>query len=100
MIRSFRCPYTQAIHEGLGSRNFRGLEEPARKRLRWLDAATSLTDLGAIRGNRLQALKWDRAGQHSIRINDRRRICFTWHDGNPHDVEIVDYPCEEDHGTA
>jgi proteic killer suppression protein len=100
MIRSFRCRETKAIHEGFGGRKFRGIEQQARKRLRWLEAAPSLTDLGAIRGNRLEALKRDRAGRHSIRINDRRRICFTWHDGNPHDVEIVDYPCEEDHGTA
>jgi proteic killer suppression protein len=55
------------------------------------NAATSLTDLGAIRGNRLEALKGDRAGEHSIRINDRWRICFTWRDGNAHEVEIVDY---------
>ena len=56
-----------------------------------LAAATSLTDLGAIRGNRLEALKRDRTGQHSIRINDRWRICFSWREGNAHDVEIVDY---------
>jgi len=91
MIRSFRCQETKAIHEGCGSRKFRGFEEQARKRLRWLDAATSLADLGAIRGNRLEALKGNRAGQHSIRINDRWRICFTWRDGNAHHVEIVDY---------
>ena len=74
MIRSFRCPETKAIHEGFGSRKFRGIEQQARKRLRWLEA-----------------LKRDRAGQHSIRINDRWRICFTWRDGNPHDVEMVYY---------
>jgi proteic killer suppression protein len=91
MIRSFRCQETQAIHDGFGSRKFCGIEEQARKRLRWLDAAMSLTDLGAIRGNRLEALKGNRAGQHSIRINDRWRICFFWRDGNAHDVEIVDY---------
>ena len=67
------------------------MEEQARKRLRWLDAATSLTDLGAIRGNRLEALKGGRARQHSIRINDRWRICFSWRGGNAHDVGIVDY---------
>lgn len=60
MIRSFRCLETEAIHRGLGSRRFRGIEEQARKRLRWLAAATSLTDLAAIRGNRLEALKGDR----------------------------------------
>jgi toxin HigB-1 len=91
MIRSFRCQETEAIHEGLGSRRFRGIEEQARKRLRWLDAATSLIDLGAIRGNRLEALQGNRPGQHSIRINDRWRICFSWHEGNAHEVEIVDY---------
>jgi toxin HigB-1 len=91
MIRSFRCSETKAVYEGFGSRKFRGIEEQARKRLRWLDAATSLTDLGAIRGNRLEALKGDRGGQHSIRINDRWRICFSWLDGSAHNVEIVDY---------
>jgi proteic killer suppression protein len=91
MICSFCCPETKAIHEGFGSRKFRGIEERARKRLRWLDAATSLADLGAIRGNRLEALKRDRTRQHSIRINDPWRICFTWRDGNAHEVEIVDY---------
>src|ERR1022692_4171404 len=87
MIRSFRCRETKAIYQGYGSRRFRGIEEQARKRLRWLAAATSLTDLGAIRGNRLETLKGDRTGQHSIRVNDRWRICFSWREGNPHDVE-------------
>ena len=91
MIRSFRCRETKAIYEGFGSRKFRGIEEQARKRLRWLEAAPSLTDLGAIRGNRLEALKRDRAGQHSIRINDRWRICFQWIGTDAHNVEIVDY---------
>jgi proteic killer suppression protein len=59
--------------------------------LRWLDAATSLGDLAAIRGNRLEALKGARRGQHSIRINDQWRICFVWRDGNAYDVEMVDY---------
>jgi toxin HigB-1 len=91
MVRSFRCGETKAIHDGFGSRKFRGIEEQARKRLRWLDAATSLADLGAIRGNQLEALKGDRYGQHSVRINDRWRVCFSWHEGNAYDVEIVDY---------
>ncbi|MGJ5815612.1 type II toxin-antitoxin system RelE/ParE family toxin [Paludibaculum fermentans] len=91
MIRSFRCAEAKTIHEGFGSRMFRGIELQARKRLRWLDAATSLADLGAIRGNHLEALKGDRLGQYSIRINERWRICFVWRDGNAHDVEIVDY---------
>ena len=91
MIRSFRCQETKAIHAGFSSRRFSGIDEQARKRLRWLDAATSLTDLAAIRGNRLEPLQGDRTGQHSIRINDRWRICFSWSDGNAYDVEIVDY---------
>jgi proteic killer suppression protein len=91
MIRSFRCQETQAIHEGYSSRRFRWIEDQARKRLRWLDAATSLTDLAAIRGNRLEALKGSRTGQHSIRIDDPWRICFSWREGSAHDVEIVDY---------
>jgi proteic killer suppression protein len=91
MIRSFRCPDTAEIHEAFGNRKFRAIEAQARKRLRWLDAATSLADLGAIRGNRLEPLKGDRAGLHSIRINDQWRICFLWRDGNAEDVEIVDY---------
>ena len=91
MIGSFRCPEAQAIHEGFASRQFRAIQDQARKRLRWLEAATSLTDLGAIRGNRLEALKGDRDGQHSIRVNDRWRICFTWREGHAYDVEIVDY---------
>ncbi|MGA2433743.1 MAG: type II toxin-antitoxin system RelE/ParE family toxin [Bryobacteraceae bacterium] len=71
MIRSFRYQETRAIHEGFGSRKYCGIEQQARKRLRWLDAATSLADLAAIRGNRLETMKGDRAGQYSIRINDR-----------------------------
>lgn len=91
MIRSFRGEETRTIHEGFASRRFRGIQDQARKRLRWLDAATCLADLGAIRGNRLEALKGNRDGQHSIRINDRWRICFSWREGNAYDVEIVDY---------
>ena len=91
MIRSFRCEETRALHDGYGSRKFRGIEDQARKRLRWLDSATSLTDLGAIRGNRLEALKGKRAGTYSIRINDQWRVCFTWREGNAYDVGIVDY---------
>jgi len=91
MIRSFRCQETRAVHERVGSRRFRKIEEQARKRLRWLDAATSLTDLGAIRSNRLEALKGDREGQYSVQVNDSWRICFCRRDGNAYDVEIVDY---------
>ena len=91
MIKSFRCTETRFLHEGFGSRKFPGIERAAQKRLRWLDAATGLDDLAAIRGNRLEALKGDRIGQHSVRINEQWRICFRWRDGHAHDVEIVDY---------
>ena len=91
VILFFRCAETKALHEGFSSRRFRGIETPARTRLARLHAATSLHDLAQIRGNRLEALKGDRAGQHSIRINDQWRICFTWRDGNAYGVEIVDY---------
>jgi proteic killer suppression protein len=91
MIQSFRCPETEALHHGLSSRRFQSIERAARKRLRWLHAATDLNDLKSIRGNRLEALKGDRIGQHSIRINDRWRICFGWNDGQAYEVEIVDY---------
>ena len=91
MIRSFRCPETEALHQGLSSRRFRGIETAARTRLARLQAATSLDDLAAIRGNRLEALRGERAGQYSIRINDRWRICFIWREGHAYDAEIVDY---------
>ncbi len=69
---------------------FRAIERPARRKLLYLHRARVLQDLSAPPGNRLEALKGDRRGQHSIRINDRWRICFTRRDGDAHDVEIVD----------
>ena len=68
----------------------KAIEKSARVRLEVIDAATSLGDLD-LPGFRLEALKGDRKGQYSIRINDQYRICFTWQDGDAHDVEIVDY---------
>ena len=91
MLRSFRCDDTARLHQGFSVNRFRNIEQAARRRLRWLDAATTLNDLASIRGNRLEALKGDRLGQHSIRINDQWRICFLWSDGHAHQVEIVDY---------
>jgi len=61
------------------------------RKLLLLDGAETLTDLQSPPGNRLEKLRGDRAGQHSIRINDQWRICFRWRDGDAHDVEIVDY---------
>lgn len=63
----------------------------ARRKLAMLDAAARLDDLRIPPSNRLEALKGDRAGQHSIRVNDQWRVCFVWQDGHAHEVEIVDY---------
>jgi proteic killer suppression protein len=72
-------------------KRFRAFERVAQRKLAQLDAATELRDLAAPPGNRLEALHGDRQGQHSIRINDRWRICFIWREGNAYEVEIVDY---------
>jgi proteic killer suppression protein len=67
------------------------VERAALRKLLMLDAAESLGDLRVLPGNRLEKLTGDRAGQHSIRVNDQWRICFRWSDGDAYDVEIVDY---------
>ncbi len=69
---------------------FRAIERQARRKLLLLDGAGALSDLRQLPGNRLEALKGDRRGQHSIRINEQWRICFVWHDGGAEQVEIVD----------
>lgn len=79
------------MHRNLGSRRFGGIERAARARLARLAAATSLRDLAAIPGNRLEALRGDGLGEHSIRVNDQWRICFVWREGSAHEVEITDY---------
>ncbi len=91
MIRSFRCRHTERLFNDERTSRFRNIEDVARRRLAWLDAATQLTDLRVPPGNRLEALRGDRRGQHSIRINDQWRICFRWEAGDAFDVEIVDY---------
>jgi len=91
VIRSFRCRETQAVFEGRFSRKFNNISYVAEKKLMQLDAARRLADLAIFPGNRLELLKADRAGQHSIRINDRYRVCFRWEDQDANDVEIVDY---------
>lgn len=91
VIRSFRCDETKAIFERIGSKKFRAIEKPALSRLLRLDGATTLKDLSSLHGNRLEALSGDRAGQHSIRINDQYRLCFVWGEKGPESVEIVDY---------
>lgn len=90
-IRSFRCADTQAIYEGGSPRRFRNIESVAQRKLQMLDDALELRDLRSPPGNRLEGLGGDRAGQHSIRINDQWRVCFVWTDSGPMKVEIVDY---------
>jgi proteic killer suppression protein len=91
MIRSFRCKETEKLFNDVFSRRFALIERIARRKLDMLAAAMALDDLRSPPGNRLEALRGDRAGQHSIRINDQWRLCFRWLDGEALDVEIVDY---------
>jgi proteic killer suppression protein len=92
VIRSFRDKATEAVFEGESPKGFPpDLVKVARRKLRYLNAAANLADLKSPPGNRLEALKDDRKGQHSIRINDQFRICFVWTALGPADVEIVDY---------
>lgn len=91
MIRSFRSRDTEALFADVDVPRFRAFERMARRKLLYLHRARSLEDLRVPPGNRLEALKGDRRGQHSIRINDQWRICFVWTRGDAYDVEIVDY---------
>ena len=92
MIKDFRDRETEKIWSGEGSRRLpRDIQQVARRKLRMLNSAKALQDLRVPSANRLEALKGDRKGQHSIRINDQWRICFRWRDGDAFDVEIVDY---------
>jgi proteic killer suppression protein len=91
MIRSFKDRRTEDLFGGDNVRQFSGFKKAAERKLVMLDSAVKLGDLAASPGNRLEKLSGDRAGQYSIRINDQWRICFTWKDDGPHDVEIVDY---------
>ena len=91
MIRSFRCKETERLARGFRVRRFVSIERVVRRKLAQLDAAATLEFLRVPPGNRLEALRGDRVGQHSIRINDRWRLCFRFVDGDAHDAEIVDY---------
>ena len=91
MIRSFADKATRLLFEDRLVPAWSNIERPARRKLLLLDAARSLADLRVPPGNRLEALRGDREGRHSIRINDQWRICFRWSEDGPHDVEIVDY---------
>jgi toxin HigB-1 len=90
-ILSFRDPATEALHRTGRSRRWTTIAKVACRKLDMLDAAQALGDLRVPPANRLEALHGDRAGQHSIRINDQFRLCFRWTEAGAQDVEIVDY---------
>jgi proteic killer suppression protein len=91
MIVSFRDADTESLARGRSTRRFARIARVARRKLRQLEIAGRLADLRVPPGNRLEALRGDRKGQHSIRINAQYRICFRWTAAGPADVEIVDY---------
>ena len=91
MIVSFRDSDTRTLAGGRRIKRLVAIESVARRKFRQLEIAGRLDDLRVPPGNRLEALKGDRAGQHSIRINDQYRVCFRWTEAGPENVEIVDY---------
>ena len=90
-IKSFKCGETEALFRLQRTVRFASIERPALRKLVQLDLAERIDDMKAPPGNRLESLSGDRAGQWSIRVNDRYRICFLWVNGNAEEVEIVDY---------
>ena len=91
MIRSFRNKETEKVFRREFSRKFQGVAVVAKRKLDHIQAAAAISDLREIPGNRLESLAGDRAGQHSIRVNDQWRICFRWVAPDALEVEIVDY---------
>lgn len=90
MIRSFACSDTEALSKGNRVKRFAGMATIVRRKRRQLDIAANLDDLNVTPGNRLEALKGDRAGQYSIRIHRQWRTCFRWTEAGAEDVEIMD----------
>lgn len=91
VIKSFRSTKVERLFHDRAVREFQAFERSARRDLYLLHRAQTLHDLAALPGNRLEPLRGDREGQHSIRINRQWRLCFVWRDGDAYDVEIVDY---------
>ena len=91
MIQSFKDDWTRELYESGSRKHWANIRSVAHRKLDQLDTVSSLDDLRSPTGNRLEALRGDRIGQHSIRINDQFRICFAWKDDGAHDVEIADY---------
>ena len=91
MIRFCRCADTERLFRRESVRRFKAIERQALRKLDSLDAAPDLRTLSTLPGNRLEKLKGDREGLHSIRVNDQWRICFVWREGHAYTVEIVDY---------
>ena len=91
MILGFKCKDTQKLFDGVRVKRWVNMESVAMRKLAMLNRAEQLTDLKIPPQNKLEALKKDRKGQHSIRINDQWRVCFRWTVSGPKDIEIVDY---------
>jgi len=91
MIKSFKDKKAEKLYCGESVKEYSGFERQAIRRLQILDSASSLEDLRKLPSNRFEALKSDRKGQYSIRINKQWRICFEWYQDNPQEVEITDY---------
>jgi proteic killer suppression protein len=91
LIKTFRGSETERVWNQQFSRKFQAIERIASRKLYQVNRATTLQDLAAIPGNKLEVLAGDRKGQYSIRINDQYRICFEWKEPDAYNVEIVDY---------